>query len=426
MSFLKSLFRSRDRPENASVGDSFGLLSRWPWLGGGTAAGKAVNERTAMQTSAVYACVRVLAESLAGLPLHVYERKEDGGKTLKINHPLYHLLHDEPNSEMTSFIWRETLMSHLLLYGNAFAQVIRNGRGYQIALYPLLPDRVTVERCSRTNQIIYTYNSDKQGEVKLRKGEILHIPGLGFDGLIGYSPIQMAKDAIGMTLAAEEYSSKFFANGATPGGILEHPSTIKDIQRVKDSWNAEYRGPGNANKVAILEEGMTFKAVTIAPEQAQFLESRKFQIAEIARIFRVPLHMIGDLDKSLFSNITQQSLEFVMYTLNPWVRRWEDSLQSALLLPSEKARILLRFNVDGLLRGDYKSRMDGYAVGRQNGWLSANDIRSLEKLNLIPAEAGGDLLLVNGNLMPLASRMEAGNPAGEEENSNEQEQDQTD
>jgi len=424
MSFLKSLFRSRDRPENAASSQNFGLLSRWPWLGGGTSAGKAVNERTAMQTSAVYACVRVLAESLAGLPLHVYERTEDGGKMLKINHPLYSLLHDEPNSEMTSFIFRETLMSHLLLYGNAFAQVVRNGRGYPIAIYPLLPDRVTVERNAK-GEIIYTYNSDKQGEVKLRKGEILHIPGLGFDGLIGYSPIQMAKDAIGMTLAAEEYGSKFFANGATPGGILEHPSTIKDIQRVKDSWNAEYRGPGNANKVAILEEGMTFKAVTIAPEQAQFLESRKFQIAEIARIFRVPLHMIGDLEKSSFSNITQQSLEFVMYTLNPWVRRWEDSLQSALLLPGEKARILLRFNVDGLLRGDYKSRMDGYAVGRQNGWLSANDIRSLEKLNLIPAEQGGDLLLVNGNLMPLASRMEAGNTAltGEEENSNEQEQD---
>jgi HK97 family phage portal protein len=227
----------------------------------------------------------------------------------------------------------------------------------------------------------------------------------------------MAKDAIGMTLAAEEYGSKFFANGATPGGILEHPNTIKDIQRVKDGWNAEYRGANNANKVAILEEGMTFKPITIAPDQAQFLESRKFQIAEIARIFRVPLHMIGDLDKSSFSNITQQSLEFVMYTLNPWVRRWEDSLQSTLLLPGEKNRIVIRFNVDGLLRGDYKSRMDGYAVGRQNGWLSANDIRSLEKMNIIPAEEGGDLLLVNGNLMPLVSRMNAGMESdGKEEN----------
>jgi len=165
---------------------------------------------------------------------------------------------------------------------------------------------------------------------------------------------------------------------------------------------------------------MKYHAIGIAPEQAQFLESRKFQIAEIARIFRVPLHMIGDLEKSSFSNITQQSLEFVMYTLNPWVRRWEDGLQQALLLPGEKSRIVIRFNVDGLLRGDYKSRMDGYAVGRQNGWLSANDIRSLEKLNLIPADEGGDLLLVNGNLMPLVSRMNSvsENDGGKEENAN--------
>jgi len=420
MSFLKSLFRSRDAPKNITTGETYGLGSKWSWLTGGTASGKAVNERTAMQTSAVYACVRVLSESLAGLPIHVYERKGDGGKILRIDHPLYSILHDEPNTEMTSFVFRETLMSHLLLYGNAYAQVVRNGRGYPIALYPLLPDRVSVERSKRADikgEIIYTYRTDK-GEVKLRKGEILHVPGLGFDGLIGYSPIQMAKDAIGMTLAAEEYGSKFFANGATPGGVLEHPNTIKDIQRVKDSWNAEYQGPGNANKVAILEEGMKYHAIGIAPEQAQFLESRKFQIAEIARIFRVPLHMIGDLDKSSFSNITQQSLEFVMYTLNPWVRRWEDSLQSALLLPGEKNRFVIRFNVDGLLRGDYKSRMDGYAVGRQNGWLSANDIRALEKMNLIPAEEGGDLLLVNGNLMPLVSRMNAGmDNNGKEENS---------
>ena len=396
--------RSRDRPANTANAPSSG----WSLFAGLTGVGKTVNQRTAMQTSAVYACVRVLSESLACLPLHVYERDEYGGKTLKTSHPLYALLHDEPNSEMTSFVFRETLMSHLLLYGNAYAQVVRNGRGYPTGLYPLLPDRVVVERRATDNQIVYRYNSDRYGEVVLRKGEILHIPGLGFDGLIGHSPIAMAREAIGMTLAAEEYGSKFFANGATPGGVLEHPNTIKDIQRLKESWNSEFQGVGNANKVAILEEGMKYHAIGIAPEQAQFLESRKFQIAEIARIFRVPLHMIGDLDRSSFSNITQQSLEFVMYTLNPWVRRWEDSMQAALLLPGEKSRIMLRFNVDGLLRGDYKSRMDGYAVGRQNGWLTTNDIRSLEKLNLVPAEEGGDTLMVNGNLMPLKNRLNAG------------------
>jgi len=230
---------------------------------------------------------------------------------------------------------------------------------------------------------------------------VLHIPGLGFDGLVGYSPIAMAKNAIGMALATEEYGARFFANGANPGGVLEHPGVIKDVQRVKDSWNAAYQGSGNAHRVAVLEEGMKFQAIGIPPEQAQFLETRKFQIDEIARIFRVPPHMVGDLEKSSFSNIEQQSLEFVKYTLDPWVVRWEQSLCQALLLPSEKNDLFIRFNLDGLLRGDYASRMTGYATGRQNGWLSANDIRELEDMNRIPASEGGDLYLINGNMTKL-------------------------
>jgi len=262
--------------------------------------------------------------------------------------------------------------------------------------------------------LVYTYRRDTEesrinpnsGTVTLRRDEILHIPGLGFDGLIGYSPIAMAKNAIGMSLATEEYGASFFANGANPGGVLEHPGVIKDIQRVKDSWNSAYQGSGNAHRIAVLEEGMKFQAIGIPPEQAQFLETRKFQINEIARIFRIPPHMVGDLEKSSFSNIEQQSLEFVKYTLDPWVVRWEQSLQQSLLLPSEKSSIFIKFNVDGLLRGDYQSRMNGYAVGRQNGWLSANDIRELEDMNRIPAEEGGDLYLVNGNMLPLS---QAGN-----------------
>jgi len=230
---------------------------------------------------------------------------------------------------------------------------------------------------------------------------VLHIPGLGFDGLIGYSPIAMSKNAIGMALATEEYGAAFFANGAQPGGVLEHPGVIKDPQRVKDSWNAAYQGSGKAHRVAVLEEGMKFQSIGLPPEQAQFLQTRKFQINEIARIFRVPPHMVGDLEKSSFSNIEQQSLEFVKYTLDPWVIRWEQSLQQALILPSEKPGLFVKFNLDGLLRGDYKSRMEGYATARQNGWMSANDIRRLEDMNRISAEEGGDLYLVNGNMLPL-------------------------
>ncbi|MDD3750293.1 MAG: phage portal protein, partial [Firmicutes bacterium] len=314
-----------------------------------------------------------------------------------------------------------TLMSHLLLWGNAYAQVLRNGRGQPIALYPLLPNKMEVSRAAN-GDLVYTYRRDTEesrinpnsGIVTLRRDEILHIPGLGFDGLIGYSPIAMAKNAIGMSLATEEYGASFFANGANPGGVLEHPGVIKDIQRVKDSWNSAYQGSGNAHRIAVLEEGMKFQAIGIPPEQAQFLETRKFQINEIARIFRIPPHMVGDLEKSSFSNIEQQSLEFVKYTLNPWVVRWEQSLQQSLLLPSEKNSIFIKFNVDGLLRGDYQSRMNGYAVGRQNGWLSANDIRELEDMNRIPAEEGGDLYLVNGNMLPLS---QAGNFYEKEVNS---------
>ena len=298
-------------------------------------------------------------------------------------------------------------MTHLLLWGNAYAQIIRNGKGEVVALYPLMPNRMTVDRDS-SGQLFYSYqmnNSDaptmKTGTVILKPSDVLHIPGLGFDGLVGYSPIAMAKKAIGLAIATEEYGAKFFANGATPGGLLEYPGTVKDPDRVRESWNKGFSGSQNAGKVAILEEGMKYTPISIAPEQAQFLETRKFQINEIARIFRVPPHMVGDLEKSSFSNIEQQSLEFVKYTLDPWVVRWEQSLSRALFTPEEKKKYFFKFNVEGLLRGDYQSRMNGYATARQNGWMSANDIRELENLDRIPAEEGGDLYLINGNMLPL-------------------------
>ena len=367
---------------------------------GNSSAGKNVNERSAMQMTAVYACVRILAESVASLPLHLYSSNEDGNKEKAKEHPLYFILHDEPNPEMTSFIFRETLMTHLLLWGNAYAQVIRNGKGEVVSIYPLMPNKMKVKRDNLTKEIIYEYYHE-DGKVELSDFDVLHIPGLGFDGLIGYSPIAMAKNAIGMALATEEYGAKFFANGAQPGGVLEHPGIIKDPERVRDSWSQSFGGSSNSNKIAVLEEGMKYTPISISPEQAQFLETRKFQINEIARIFRVPPHMVGDLEKSSFSNIEQQSLEFVKYTLDPWVLRWEQAMNRALISKKDKPSYFISFNVDGLLRGDYESRMNGYATARQNGWMSANDIRTLENLDLISKEDGGDLYLVNGNMLPL-------------------------
>lgn len=403
---IKSLFgfgQARDKPTNKAADAGYSFLF------GRTTSGKPVNETTAMQTTAVYACVRILSEAIASLPVHVYQYKDGGGKEMVIDHPLYQVLHDEPNPEMTSFVFRETLMSHLLIWGNAYAQIIRDGAGRVLGLYPLLPNKMDVQRDDK-GEIYYVYsrssdenpNFKEYGDIKLQKEDVLHIPGLGFDGLIGYSPIAMAKNAVGMTLACEEYGASFFANGANPGGVLEHPGVLKDPSKVRDSWNAVYRGTSNAHKIAVLEEGMKYQQVGIPPEEAQFLETRKFQINEIARLYRIPPHMVGDLEKSSFSNIEQQSLEFVKYTLDPWVIRWEQSLQKALLLPGEKGKYFIKLNVDGLMRGDYQSRMNGYSIGRQNGWLSANDIREMEDMNPIPDEDGGNLYLINGNLCKLA------------------------
>jgi len=399
--FLSQLFKSRDKPQDYYLGTDF------RYLFGPSTSGKNVNEFTAMQTTAVYACVRILSETLAALPLQLY-RYTPGGKERVYDHPLYHLLHDEPNPEMTSFIFRETLMSHLLIWGNAYAQIIRDKLGRVQGLYPLRPDKMTVCR-DENGQIyyIYTKTTDENpaikpyGQVPLRKDEVLHIPGLGFDGLVGYSPIAMARNAVGMTMACEEYGASFFANGASPSGVLEHPGVLKDPAKVRDSWNAVYQGSANAHKVAVLEEGMKYQQIGIPPEEAQFLETRKFQLNEIARLYRIPPHMIGDLEKSSFNNIEQQSMEFVKYTLDPWVIRWEQAMQKALFLPEEKKQFFLKFNVNGLMRGDYESRMTGYSIGRQNGWLSANDIREMEDMNPVPDEEGGNLYLVNGSMTKL-------------------------
>jgi len=394
MSIFKSFFKSRDKPKNAMVGTGWFHVGR-SW------AGKSVTERTALQQTAVYACVRIIAETIASLPLHFY-KYTDEGKEKDYTHPLYRILHDEPNPEMTAFVFRETLVSHLLLWGNAYAQIIRNGKGEILSLYPLLPNGMTVERSDLTDEIFYTYMDTKGRMFRLAPSEVLHIPGLGFDGLIGYSPIAMTKNAIGLSIAAEEYGSKFFANSANPSGVLEHPGVLKDPKKIRDSWNEVYGGTSNSHRVAVLEEGLTFKSISIPPNDAQFIETRKFQINEICRIFRVPPHMVADLEKSSFSNIEQQSLDFIVNTIRPWLIRIEQSIGQKLLLPDEKSKFFAKFNVNGILRGDFSSRMNGYAIARQNGWMSADEIRELEDMNKLPKGMGGDRYLCNGNMVDLS------------------------
>ncbi len=388
---LQRLFKARDKPSNR-VSSAPGFYM------GQSVAGKMVNERSSMQTTAVFACVRIIAETIASLPLHTFQYNGDG-KEKVYQHPLYKLLHDEPNPEMTSFSFRETMMTHILLWGNSYSQIIKNGRGEVLGLYPLLPDKMTVDR-DKFGSLYYTYRKENK-TYYLSPEEVLHIPGLGFDGIMGYSPVALAKNAIGLNIAAEEYGGRFFANNATPSGILHTEGTIKDPKKVRDAWHSAYGGSGNSNKVAVLEDGLQYQPISMPNSDAQFLETRKFQIEEICRIFQVPPHLVADLSKSSFSNIENQSISFVVHTIRPWLVRIEQAMNRKLFKDSEKGNYFVNFNASALMRGDYKSRMDGYAIGIQNGFFSVNDIRKMENLDPIPAEEGGDLYLVNGNMLPL-------------------------
>ena len=388
------LFRARDKPKDVvSAATTFSF--------GGSSAGKSVTPRNAIQVSVVYACVRVIAETIASLPFGVFQDTKEGSVKAR-EHPLYRIIHDEPNSEMTSFIWREAMLTHLLLWGNSYSQIIRSGRGKIIGLYPLLPDHMEVDRDEKSGQLTYTYSTTKGDTVRLRPEDVLHIPGLGFDGIMGYSPIAVEKNAIGLGIAAEEYGSKFFSNGATPSGILTHPNTVKNPKALREAWMEAYGGSSNSNRVAILEEGMTFTRISMPNNEAQFLETRKFQVSEICRIYRVPPHMIGDLDRATFSNIENQSISFAVHTIRPWLVRIEQAMNRALFPEKEKGIFYVRFNMDGLMRGDYKSRMEGYAVAITNGIMSVNDVRKLEDLDPLDEDDGGNLHLINGSYTRLS------------------------
>ena len=408
MGFLEWLGISpRDKPEFPDIEDNV-RDSGQTFVFGRADSGERVDEKSAMQIATVYACVRLLAETVAGLPLHLYRTKDSGSaKERAMDHPLYKLLYRQPNPEMTSFSFREVMMTHLLLWGNCYAQIIRDGKNGVLGLYPLLPENMEIDRDDK-GQIFYIYHAytdEKPGEnnkdIYFRRDEIFHVPGLGFNGLVGFSPIAMMKNALGTTLAVEKYGSSFFKNGAQPSGVLEHPGVLKDPSKIRENWSAVYGGANNAHKVAVLEEGMQYKAISLPPEDSQFLSTRQFGVNEICRIFRVPPHMVQDLEHATFSNIEHQSIDFVVHTLTPWLVRFEQAIVKDLLMEEEQDEYFPKFNVDGLLRGDYQSRMQGYATGISNGFLSPNDIHRLENWDLIPAEKGGDDYYLNGGYVKL-------------------------
>ena len=379
--------------------DKSGWLSR---------AGAGVSEETVLNNVTVWACVRLLSETLASLPLIIYKRLEPHGKERAFEHPLYDILHNVPNSEMTSFILRETMMAHLLTWGNAFALIEWAEDLTTVeAIWPLRPDRVWVIRDVQTKKIVYRYRPLNGTTIDIPSYRMWHIPGLGFDGLVGYSPITLAREAIGLALATEEFGARFFGQGTNIGAVAKHPGRLSPDahQSLKKDLAEKYEGLGKSHMLMLLEEGMTFEKTTIPPEDAQFLQTRQFQRGEIASFFHVPPHMIGDLERATFSNIEQQSLEYVVYTVRPWLVRWEQSIHAKLLTPLERPTYLAEFLVDGLLRGDFESRTRGYWQAIQGGWLSPNEVRELENKN--PREGGDDYLqpvnmIVSGQPPPLA------------------------
>ena len=348
--------------------------------GGQVASGVRVNATTAMKLAAVFGCIKILSETLASLPLIVYKRLPDGGKERAFDHPLYDLLHNAPNDEEDSFQFIESIEAQAALRGNGYAEIITN-RSEIVELKSLMTDRMQVRRL--VNGVVrYTYSdpiTHKQRIIPM--GNIFHIRGLSTNGLTGISTLMAAKQAIGLGLAAEEFGASFYGNGATMGNILEHPAKLSDGShgRLKQSLKENHAGPGNAHKTLILEEGMTWRHMGLSPDEAQFLATRKFQVTDIARFFRVPPHMLADLDKSAFSNIEQQSLEFVVYTMMPWILRWEQKISQMLFVGDSTH--FAEFLVDGLLRGDAKTRALLYSKAIQWGWMNRNEVRGRENMN---------------------------------------------
>jgi len=394
MGFLKDIKENREKTS--------GIANPAQWLvdmfNPNSTSGVKVTEENAMNNSAVYAAVRVIAETIASLPLNVY--REDGRTKEKAkNNYLYSILHNKPNKLMTSFTWRETMMAHLLLWGNHYSQLERDNSGRITGIYPLLPGRTQVKKYN--GKLFYIYNPQNGEQTTYSMGEILHIPGLGFNGLKGKSVIKMAREAVGLGLAAEEFGARFFSQGAQPGGIIEYPGRMSEdaYKRYKQEAQKNYSGLGNSHKIMVLEEGLSYTQTGIPPDDAQFLETRKFQIEEVARIFRVPPHMLADLERATFSNIEQQSIDFIVNTIRPWLVRIEQTLNDKLISNKNNSNYI-KFVVEGLLRGDAESRGNFYNTMFNIGAMSINDIREKEDMNPID---GGDQSFVPLNMIPLES-----------------------
>lgn len=363
--------------------------------------GRPVTESDALAVVAVFACVRVIAETLASLPLLVYRRIEPRGRERATDHQLFWLLHDAPNPEMGRMPFWEAMVGQACLRGTSYAEIQRDQDNRVLALWPLRTDRMQADRTT-SGHLYWRYRMPDGSDRPFAARDILSVPGFGGNGVQGYSPIQLHAEAIGLALDSQTYAAKFFQNDSRPGGVLQTKSSLSDpaFDRLKKSWEEAHQGVGNAHRVAILEEGVEWVQVAMSSRDAQFLEQRRFGVEEVARLFRVPPHLIQDLSRSTFTNIEHQSLDFVIHTLRPWAERVEGAIERSLLSETDRRTYFVEHLVDGLLRGDIQTRFAAYSVSKQNGWNSANDIRELENQNPIPADQGGDTYMVQLNMTP--------------------------
>ncbi|MES9985632.1 MAG: phage portal protein [Candidatus Thiodiazotropha sp. 6PLUC6] len=346
-----------------------------------------INQYSALQSSAVYACIRILSETLAQLPLVIRRRTADGSELAR-SHPMYAIIGATPNPWMTSFTWRNTSQGHCVSWGNGYSYIIRNQKGEPRAILPLLPDR-TYPQVTDNRLSYWTQVGDQT--VEAAPQDVIHIQALGHDGLVGMSPIALQREAIGLNQAAQSFGAKLFANGSLLSGVLTHPGRLRrkadkpddpsPVERLRRQWRELYSGLENAGQVAVLEEGMNFQSIGIPPEDAQFLQTRKFQVADICRIFNVPAHLVNDLDRATFNNISELSISFLRYTMTPWIVRWEQELNRKLFPGSDTYYV--KFNMAGLLRGTLAERADYYKTAIEYGWLSRNEVREMEDLNQV-------------------------------------------
>ena len=394
-------------------------VDNWTDVGTNRVAGVSVNEKNVLGLSAVYACTRVISETYASLPIFLYEKKGKN-KEKAIKHPIYSLLHDKPNDYMTPFIFKQTLLNNWCIYGNSYAVIEFDKMWRPKALHPLESKNTYVDKDPLTGKKIYkTIRNNKL--LEFSKEEVIHVPAFGFDGIQGYSPIKLMMNTYGTAVATQKFGNRFFSNGARCSNVLEHPGTISENARInlRASFDAMYSGVENSHKTMLLEEGMKLSPMSVPPDEAQFIETRKLSDIEISRMFKVPPHLIGILDNATFSNIEHQSIQFATNTMLPICKAHEEEFLSKLLISTEKQSMTIETNMDGIIRGDMKSRYEAYSIGKQQGFLNTNDIRALENMN---ESEGGDIYLMQLNAIPAhlaeeywkAKIMEGGDKGGKE------------